>query len=565
MNRKFFLGVFFVTAMVAGLFYLGQVSSAQKRGQSVRTEVARPEAGSASQALFVEDFTGPIGSTLPGNNGWFAHSAPGTTPATIQSAAMTYPGYPSSGIGNAVAMGTAGEDVSKVFAVQNTGSVYAAVMINVSASQVNGDYFFHLVDGPITGNSFKGRLFVKKDATAATFGIGIQKSSTANALYTPTTFATGVTHLCVVKYTFVAGTANDTVELIIDPTLGGAEPASNLTATLATDADATDIRGVALRQGAGGSAATVQVDGIRIARTWDTILAPAPNKVADFNGDGRTDYATYRNNSGQLRWFYGFNNIGGSSEQDWGSAGDTVIPGDFDGDGKTDVAVWRGASGTDSAFYIYQSSNGTIKIDKFGLLGDDPTVVGDYDGDGKADVAVYRPGATSTWFYRGSLSNPNGNITYIPWGSTGDKVAPGDYDGDGKSDACIWRAGTYWESDSSTGATVVRSFGLAGDTTVPGDYDGDGKTDLAVIRSDGVSYSWYWQPSAGGVLGLAVWGSQGDIAVPGDYDGDGKTDPAVWKPSSGSVWLSRFSSNLGYGSVVFGGPSDGAVAAFGRH
>jgi hypothetical protein len=181
-------------------------------------------------------------------------------------------------------MTVSGEDVNRAFTAQTSGSVYAGAMVNLSASQVNGDYFFHFIDGPIAGNQFKARVFAKKDPATTNFAFGVQKSSTANAVYTPFTFVPGTTYLIVVKYTIVAGAVNDTVDLFVNPVLNGVEPPPTLTATLGLDADAVDIEGVALRQGTAGNAATLTIDGIRVG-TWTDVTGLAT--AADVSLSGR--------------------------------------------------------------------------------------------------------------------------------------------------------------------------------------------------------------------------------------------------------------------------------------
>src|SRR4029079_1388465 len=121
---------------------------------------------------------------------------------------------------------------------------------------------------------------------------------------------------------------------------------------------------------------------------------------------------------------------------DWGIATDFVAPGDYDNDNKTDIAVWReGPPGT-AAYYIFYTGTSTFAAFQFGQIGDNPDVHADYDGDGKTDIATYRdaPGQQSYFFYRGSLNNPNGTITYVPWGQNGDFPVPGDFDADGRGD-----------------------------------------------------------------------------------------------------------------------------------
>ncbi|MGD9564436.1 MAG: CHRD domain-containing protein [Pyrinomonadaceae bacterium] len=256
--------------------------------------------------------------------------------------------------------------------------------------------------------------------------------------------------------------------------------------------------------------------------------------VADFNGDGRTDYVVVRPAGGpgsQLTWYTQFNGGNPYSTRDWGVSGDQLLAADYDGDGLDDIVVFRPSSAT---FYILNSSTLTIRVDQFGETGDNPRVVGDYDGDGRDDLAVYRAGSPSTWYYK---TTANSFYNAIPWGAPSDFPAPGDYDGDGKADFVVQRPdgpnGRFYKR-LATGEQSNEVFGLASDGVVPGDYDGDGKTDLAVFRTTGGFYVWDFEPSgtAGSSVVSDTWGIPGDLTVQGDYDGDGRTDYAVWRPGA---------------------------------
>jgi hypothetical protein len=66
-----------------------------------------------------------------------------------------------------------------------TGVAYLTAMIKVVTSQTTGDYLLHFADGLITGNVFRARLFVKKDALTTNYAFGLQFGSNLNAVYTP--------------------------------------------------------------------------------------------------------------------------------------------------------------------------------------------------------------------------------------------------------------------------------------------------------------------------------------------------------------------------------------------
>jgi hypothetical protein len=232
----------------------------------------------------------------------------------------------------------------------------------------------------------------------------------------------------------------------------------------------------------------------------------------DYDGDLKTDLAVFRPSDGD--WFVQ-QTTRGPLNAHWGNSTDKLTPADYDGDGKTDIAIWREGPPTVAAFWILQSSDSTVRVVQFGQTGDDSRVVGDWDGDGKADMAVYRNaafGSQSYFFFRGTLNNPSGNITYVPWGTNGDAAVRGDFDGDGRTDAAVFRPSNsvWYILRSSDGQIVYQAWGLPSDRRVTGDYDADGKTDLAVFRPS--NNSWYILNSSNTTVSYRQWGTSGRFA-----------------------------------------------------
>jgi subtilisin-like proprotein convertase family protein len=319
------------------------------------------------------------------------------------------------------------------------------------------------------------------------------------------------------------------------PAIDAANPASDLT---------RDQRGFSRPfDGDGNGSAISDMGAFELGST----SAPAVTEF-DFDGDGRADLSVFR--SSDQNWYVEHSSNNQVSAAQFGLASDKLAPADYDGDGRTDIAVWRQSTGV---FYIFNSSNGMLRTEQFGQSGDILTI-GDWDGDGKADLSVYRDGAQSTFFYRGSLNNPSGNITYLPWGIAGDKPMRGDFDGDGKQDAAVFRpSNNVWYIRQSSDSQVRYDYwGISTDKFVPADYDGDGKTDLAVFRNG----TWYIKQSSDNQPRYEYFGLSTDALVPADYDGDGKVDIAVFRDG---VWYIKQSTNAAVSYRYLGLTDDRAI------
>jgi len=258
------------------------------------------------------------------------------------------------------------------------------------------------------------------------------------------------------------------------------------------------------------------LDHVIPARLYSTLYTGV-----DYNSDGKSDLAVYRDGVWQIYLM-----AGGILEGGWGWPGWIPVSGDYDGDRKSDLVVYR-----DGYWYIYLMAGGTLE-GGWGAAGWTPAQ-GDYDGDRKSDLAVYRDGAWQIYLMAGDTLEGG-------WGAAGWIPVSGDYDGDGKSDLAVYHNG-YWQIYLMAGVILEGGWGWPGWTPMSGDYDGDGKSDLAVYR-DG-----YWHIYL--MTGRSIeggWGWPGWTPVSGDYDGDGKSDLAVYRDGYWYIYLMA-------GSVLEGG------------
>jgi endonuclease G len=240
-----------------------------------------------AQALFTEDFN--YSGAVLGTHGWVNLGGSTTAPLTVTgTTGLSYSTYAGSGVGGAVVLTNNGQDLMSPFTAVTTGSVYASAMVNVSAAQATGDYFFHFTDGTTT--NFYGKVSVRVDGSGFDFGVAKQKNTTIVDVSGPkwtSGYAFGGTHLIVIKYTFVAGAGNSTASLFVDPVIGAGEPGTptlgpttdNLNTTEASTS--TGLKDIQIRQGSATYAPQLTIDGIRVGKAWADVT-PSSGPGATF-------------------------------------------------------------------------------------------------------------------------------------------------------------------------------------------------------------------------------------------------------------------------------------------
>jgi len=233
----------------------------------------------------------------------------------------------------------------------------------------------------------------------------------------------------------------------------------------------------------------------------------------DYNGDGTSDIALFRESSGL--WA-----IRGITRVYFGQNGDIPSPGDYDGNGTTEIAIFRPSSG----LWALRALSRIY----FGSSGDSP-LPGDYNGDDDWEPAIFRED-TGLWAIRG--------VTRIYFGQFGDTPIPGYYSSTGQNKIALFR-GT-----GGSGLWAIRGisrfyFGAYPDEPVPGNYSGGGSWEAAIFRPQ--SGLWAVRDST-----RVYFGQYLDGGYPADYHGTGEDAIAIFRPSSG-LWAIRGLTRVYFG------------------
>lgn len=244
--------------------------------------------------LFTETFNSyTAGNELYDGKTWLQYASNTADPIKVTAKSLEYEGY-STTTGNCVTLSNTatGQDLfCKVPTGKEvkTGSFYASFLLNVSeAPTTNQAYFICFITQTKAGISDKksssefAKLFACGDEADNTkYQLGITRATAVtNVVKADTKLSYGTTYLVVLKYTFVDGNTNDTVELFINPTVGSTEPAASAKYNIETGSDASTkygLLGVELRQGqtASNNAPLCKIDELHVATSWNGLFDAA--------------------------------------------------------------------------------------------------------------------------------------------------------------------------------------------------------------------------------------------------------------------------------------------------
>ncbi|WP_027344948.1 FG-GAP repeat domain-containing protein [Hamadaea tsunoensis] len=257
--------------------------------------------------------------------------------------------------------------------------------------------------------------------------------------------------------------------------------------------------------------------------------------MGDFNGDGKSDLVSIRN-EGNCRttgsvYLSNGNGLAASPSPWWDSGvnswcfytGDKTAVGDFNGDGMDDIASLYNFSNAQTKLYVMISTGTSFTPPVIwwdsGVGNFDWTlmriVAGDFNHDGKDDIgALYDYLNCHAGMFR-FLSSGSGLIggwpartwfvtTQYAWCAANTmNLLPGDFNGDGYADIAsmyyygngVWKVFTWFGPDLANGAQIGAASGYSDAANVKaftGDFNGDGKTDLAHFYASGTGRSTLW-------------------------------------------------------------------------
>lgn len=246
----------------------------------------------SAQILMLDNFDYPAGELLTAHN-WIQQQTTATFPVSVNNGGLTATGYVASGIGNAAAVGTEGQDVFRGFVKQTLpGTLYLSFMVKVTAATTAGDFFISFKESATstTNVNYRGRVWTKTDASG-NLAFGVTKGAMTSPMvpnYTGFVYALNTTYLMVMKFTIVDGTTpNDSAQLFINPVPGNPEPAPNVICPDVNSGSDVGLGSVLLRQGTTGSSPTAIVDGVRVSKSWQSALIPSNvSTLSDLQVDG---------------------------------------------------------------------------------------------------------------------------------------------------------------------------------------------------------------------------------------------------------------------------------------
>jgi uncharacterized repeat protein (TIGR01451 family) len=346
------------------------------------------------------------------------------------------------------------------------------------------------------------------------------------------------------------------------------------TSTLTVNTLATTPTGTSTPIVTGTSGALVHATGVQLITTSTppiqncptltlaygySATAPASVTVADFNGDGRSDFAV--TNPGINRIAIRLGNSNGTFQTTpalylAGTAPIFSAAGDFNRDGKPDLAVAN--SGSNNISILLGNGDGTLQSPVQYAAGTSPfaVAVADFNGDGKSDLAAADNGSSQISIFLGNGDGTFQAAVHYATEAGPFALAVADVDRDGSPDLAVanHHTGTIslflGNGDGTFAAAVDYATADAPSSIVFGDFNRDGNVDMAVANHDSDNIS-ILNGNGNGTFAAAVHHAAGNgpiaLAVV-DFDGNGHSDLAVTNEAASTISLLISNGAGGFGA-----------------
>jgi hypothetical protein len=237
------------------------------------TAVAPLECKPASALPYYEPFAYAEASSLGQSQQWSNVNTGDNIIVAGGNLLPAYSGLNPSTTGYAIFDG-AGIDCASPFTPTTTGRIYYSFIMNINTmagvTDANGGYFAALGS---SSSNLGATLWTKRiDDASFNLGIEVRTATGASTTFDTTTYQTGQTYFVVVGYTFNPAASDDSVDLWVNPTINGVQPAATITdAQTAAGTDLASISTFLLRQDSTTETPSMSVDELRIGTTWDQV------------------------------------------------------------------------------------------------------------------------------------------------------------------------------------------------------------------------------------------------------------------------------------------------------
>lgn len=222
----------------------------------------------------------PVNTQLSGQGTWTNNSSNGgtgaCTGALCVNAKVLTPGF------NYLNYGTSTKSLQllsdtdgcgTLFTPVTSGDVYVGFMINVSSAATNPNDFFRVNNGSFTTTTF--RVFVKT-VSGNTYSLGISKGAPGNAtVYTTNVYSFNQDYLVILKYSQLAGAADDQLNLYVNPVMANGVPTTpDATTNSGTDQSGNLDRLVFRQNTTAATTPTGRAGLVSVARSWTGLIFP---------------------------------------------------------------------------------------------------------------------------------------------------------------------------------------------------------------------------------------------------------------------------------------------------